>query len=154
VVLFATIGSVLFTIGEFAGVMGPTDGRIRDDAKYQHCRPDNFGNWTDCPALANAYSTFNPILYSIDLILPVINLQQAKDWAPLTRFDCEQVGRLGACARWWPAAVAAGDPRHAARPAWSPFGWFLWFYARFVNVFGWLAGLWFVGVISGLVKKD
>ncbi len=154
VVLFVAIGAVLFTLGEASSIIGPTDGRVRDDAKYFSCRPENFGSWTSCPALGNAYSSFDPILYSFDLILPIINLQQAKDWTPMTRFACETVGRLGRCERWWTDAVASGDPRNLPMWASSLSGWLLWSYARFVNVFGWIAGLWFAGVVSGLVKKD
>ncbi|MCX7326536.1 MAG: hypothetical protein NTZ14_19435, partial [Hyphomicrobiales bacterium] len=41
------------------------------------------GNWYYCADLPGEYTTFQPFLYSLDLILPLVELQQDKDWSPI-----------------------------------------------------------------------
>ncbi len=37
-------------------------------------------NWTKSKKLEGEYTTFQPYIYSLDLILPVVDLQMNKDW--------------------------------------------------------------------------
>ncbi len=45
-------------------------------------RGKKIGNWYKCADLPGEYTTFSPIMYAADLILPLVDLQQEKDWAP------------------------------------------------------------------------
>jgi len=66
------------------------------------------------------------VIYSIDLILPVLSTQQTKDWAPLTK-----IGK-----RYWRLGI------------------FFWFLTQLEILMGWIFGLMFVAMVSGFVKKD
>jgi len=95
------------------------DRRITEEVKDIACRPERGGNWTTCSSLhRHGYPSFDPILYSLDLILPVISTQQTKDWAPLTTTPCREITWSGRCQHsleeevmsntsgyWWPAGV-------------------------------------------------
>jgi hypothetical protein len=61
------------------GVMVPTDLKVQADEKYAGCR----ANWTTCEQL-KPYPAFNPYLYSAELLLPAIDLQQVRNWWPST----------------------------------------------------------------------
>jgi hypothetical protein len=126
---FLTMFAVLFKIAAMAGVMAPTDRVVLKEMGEAGtaCDPINGGNWTTCPALRKiGYAQFDPIIYSLDLIFPVISTQQTKEWAPLTARS----------SNYWPT------------------GLFFWLLARIENLMGWILGLTFVAIVSGLVKKD
>ena len=46
---------------------------------------------------SRGYTVFNPLLYSLELILPIAGLQQTKDWAPLLNRPCVDPDRFGIC---------------------------------------------------------
>jgi hypothetical protein len=132
---FAIGFAVLFKIAAMAGVMVPSDRAVFKDITETKditevgtfCYPEHGGNWTTCPALSNIhYTQFDPLIYSFDLILPVISTQQTKDWAPLTTKS----------SNYW------------------RLGLFFWLAARMENLIGWIFGLTFVAIVSGLVKRD
>jgi sRNA-binding regulator protein Hfq len=129
VIIAAAIFGVIY---DFAGtIMVPTDRRILEDEKSQYtsCKPDR---WTTCEAFANSPTPFNPHIYSFDLIVPIANLGQAKEWTPTTtKWSRDPVFGIG-----WPT------------------GWIIWGLTRLENLFGWAVSLLFVGVVSGLIKKD
>ena len=79
-----------------------------------------------CP-LPPEYTTLQPALYSLDLILPVINLQQDGDWAPI-------VARSDGSPLFW---------GHALRGL-------VWFEI----LFGWITSLMLAAVVANLVRKD
>ncbi len=39
--------------------------------------------WTVCGSVPQEYTTFNAFFYSLDLILPLVDLQQDRDWSPM-----------------------------------------------------------------------
>jgi hypothetical protein len=80
----------------------------------------------NCRVLPNEYTTFNPIIYSLDLILPLVNLQQDSDWSPM---------------------VLASDSWFSGRSITRLLMWF-------EILFGWMASLLLVTVLGNLVKKD
>ncbi len=41
------------------------------------------GNWYLCPLVREEYTGFSPLAYSLDVILPLVDLQQQRDWAPM-----------------------------------------------------------------------
>jgi len=149
--------SVFYMIAAGVGVMAPTNPRVFDEAKYAQCRPEAFGNWTTCEKAPYEYTTFNPFLYSLALILPLIELQQEKDWAPMMLQPCVKSLDLviaPVCVRSVAEAKAAGEDVTMMKPAYWPFGVFIWTLTWAQVLFGWIAGLLFVAVISGLVQRD
>ena len=83
--------------------------------------------WTECPGVPDEYSTFQPFIYSLDLILPLVDLQQDSDWAPI-----------------------AEGPTGADLPAGVVLRWLMWFEI----LFGWAMSLMLVAVLGRLVDKD
>jgi hypothetical protein len=120
----AVIFAGAFTLADRWGVMAPTDRAILGNAANDKCRPHQ---WTTCDELLGKYPPFNPVIYSFDLILPVIATRQVQDWAPLTTKPDGRIWRLGLS---------------------------FWLLSRIANLFGWIAGLMFVATVAGLVKKD
>jgi hypothetical protein len=85
-------------------------------------------SWTRCSALPQEYTTFSSWWYSADLILPLVDLQQERDWAPIVMKD-------NGVTTIWPGVL---------------FRWLMWFEI----LFGWAASLLLVAVLGNLVKKD
>ena len=84
--------------------------------------------WRVCAALPQEYTTFSPYLYSLDLVLPLVDLQQDRDWAPIVMGD---------------------DGRTFIWP-----GVFIRFVMWSEILFGWAMSLLLVAVLGNLVKKD
>lgn len=147
-------GAIFDTAAEF-GVMAPTNPRVYEGRQYSACRPESLGNWVACKA-PYEYTTFNSVIYSLDLILPLVDLQQEKDWAPMITQPCASVieigNFIGICRHAWVDAFS--DPHSMPEVGYWPFGFFVWTVMWFEILFGWIAGLLFVAVISGLVKKE
>jgi len=145
----AVVWAAIFKVGADMGVMAPTDRHIIEDTKDATCRPEGGGNWTTCASLhSHGYPAFDPIVYSFDLILPVISTQQTKDWAPLTTRGCKSVNRFGVCQ----SHADEGDNSNVS--GYWPLGVAIWLLARSENLAGWIFGLMFVAIVSGLIKKD
>ena len=92
-------------------------------------QPGNF--WPQCPGLPSEYTTFYSFAYSLDLILPLVDLQQEADWAP---------------------AVSYTDARGTVRD--SVAGQIVRAVMWFEILFGWTASLVLVAVLTRLVEKD
>ncbi|UVL47753.1 membrane-associated oxidoreductase [Pseudomonas moraviensis] len=87
------------------GVFAPSNPLIFQNEAYETCRPDReqvwldkaryrtqaelpdtfkgAGNWYLCEKLREEYTGFSPVAFSLDLLLPLVNLHQEDDWAPL-----------------------------------------------------------------------
>ena len=82
--------------------------------------------WVRCVGMPAEYTTFSPLGYAADMILPLVNLQQDTDWGPVVS-NAKGPLYWGVVTRW--------------------LGWF-------DILFGWLASLMFVAIVSRLVEKD
>ncbi len=87
--------------------------------------------WPACAALPSEYTTFNPAVYSLDLILPLVDLGQESSWAPSATYT-DSGGEMQWL--WWGMGIRA----------------LMWFEI----LFGWFASLMFVAIVSRLVDKD
>ena len=130
VVWFA--GILVFCHADQKGWMAPASAIIQADEKIKNACGVQQGSrmtiWTQCPGLPKEYTTFNAYLYSLDLILPLVDLQQDRDWGPIVTADDGVT---------WTWARA-----------------FTRFYMWFEILFGWAASLLMVAVLGNLVKKD
>lgn len=133
-----------FQVGGSYGYMGPTSPLLnnpelaaqlnascghRKEAKRESESPEKEDKiiWTQCPDMPPEYTTFQPLTYSLDLILPLVNLQQEADWAPIV-------------------SVASGES--------MGYGVFLRWLLWFEILFGWATSLILVAVLGRLVDKD
>lgn len=120
---------------EYAACVPDSDAAMAEKAKPANAVPppvQGAGNWYLCEKLPQEYTGFSPLAYSLDLILPLVDLQQEHDWAPMIP-----------------------TPKNTAVGEWST--WSLKHITRFVVwfeiLFGWMSSLLLVAVVSGLTKR-
>lgn len=125
-----------FKIAAEKGIFAPRDAQVFLQQEFSDCRPNSGGNWTKCMDKVGdkfaEYPQFNPWVYSFNVLLPVVDLYQEKNWVPMqkeVRFD------LG------------GTPLTV--PPWGTNALVLT-----ELVFGWVASLLAIAAFSGLVKTD
>lgn len=148
------------------GVFSPSNPLVFDNPRYALCRLEqaarvapaeastaekerhqSAGNWTTCFSPAE-YTTFSPWLYSLDLLLPLVDLGQEKDWAPQVTRPTEEAAKL---ARSAPLEQSIRTP---VAQDWWTLGvvtrWLMWFEI----LFGWVVSLLFVAIVSGLARHE
>ncbi len=110
-----------------------------DTAKTEKTKPSNAvppvqgaGNWYLCAKLREEYTGFSPLAYSLDLILPLVDLQQEHDWSPMIPTPQSA----------WYVELYAHSLNHVTRLV-------MWFEI----LFGWMTSLLLVAVVSGLTKR-
>ncbi|MEN1835773.1 membrane-associated oxidoreductase [Pseudomonas lijiangensis] len=124
-------------------IFAPSDPLVFQNVDYKECspplsptgnEPPGTANWYLCDALPQEYTAFSPIAFSLDLLLPLVNLHQEDDWAPVIETPkanvfAEMLGFFTSPKRW----------------------------VRFVMWFeilaGWGFSLLFVAVVSGLARR-
>ena len=134
------------------GVFAPSNPLVFQNSEYAACVPDSetakvelgksawmmpppiegAGNWYLCEKLREEYTGFSPLAYSLDVVLPLVDLQQERDWSPMipTPKNC------------WIDELLAHSLKHVTRLV-------MWFEI----LFGWMASLLLVAVVSGLTKR-
>lgn len=120
--------------------LAPSDPLVFQDDRYKKCQPDhldeegNKGNWYLCSSLRGEYASFSPLAYSLDLLLPVVDLGQEKSWD-------------------------AFIPETKESPKEEFFlNWHWGHVARLLNwletLFGWVSSLLLVAIISGFSRRN
>jgi sRNA-binding regulator protein Hfq len=121
----------VFWSAALQGVMAPSNPLVfQNMPHYQSCS----ANWYLCGALPEEYTGFSPLAYSLDVLLPLVNLQQEQDWAPLIPTPK---------GTWYQELLGNWSFKHLVRLV-------LWFEI----LFGWVASLLLVAVVSGLTKRS
>jgi hypothetical protein len=123
-------GAAIYWCAAVQGVMGPSNPLVFNDPKL---RAACHANWYVCTELPQEYAGFSPLAYSLDLLLPLVNLGQEKDWAPLIPQPR---------ASWWSEWLGHWTFKHVTRLV-------VWLEI----MFGWVASLLLVAVFSGLTKR-
>ena len=143
---------VFYWLGALGNVMAPSNPLVFDHKNYGGCKststsgtdifsglynllkngPQVEKNWYLCPALAAEYTGFSPFAYSLDVLLPVVDLQQQNDWAP----------KIPTPKTRWYDELSAFSLEHLTR-------FILWFEI----IFGWISSLLLIAVLSGLAKR-
>ena len=128
------IASLCFFHGANQGYMGPSTALLNSpeiaaqiDAKCGHHDEPGKQYWTRCAAMPAEYTTFQPVLYALDLILPLVDLQQESDWGPIVESAPGVNMGYGVFLRWLMWATI---------------------------LFGWMASLMLVAILGRLVDKD
>jgi hypothetical protein len=136
--------SLIYCWAASNSIMAPTNPLVFDSPKYSDCKLEKGGNWTTCLS-PYEYTTFSPWMYSLDLILPLVDLQQDKDWSPMVqepRFAKDKDGKFRVDI----------NGKHIDEQKYSKHGVFVRWLMWFEILFGWVASLLFVAVLSGLAK--
>jgi hypothetical protein len=136
-VIMAAVGVLFgfyYRLAAEKGIFAPRDAQVLTQQLFEKCR-DRPGGWTTCsevvPAFAD-YSQFNPWVYSFNVLLPVVDLYQEKNWAPMRKeVRFEAGGHTFLVPAWGTNALVLTE-----------------------LVFGWVASLLAVAAFSGLVKTD
>lgn len=134
------------------GVFAPSNPLVFQNSDYDVCKADKdaskfelheldcrlpstqgAGNWYLCGKLREEYTGFSPFLYSLDLILPLVDLQQEHDWAPMIPTPQNT---------WANELSNLINLKHWTRLV-------MWFEI----LFGWMSSLLLVAVVSGLTKR-
>lgn len=92
----------------------PQSPEIALHQAYASCTPERGGKWTACNV--TEIPPFKPLLYSLDLMLPIIDLQQAENWRPrnesliltLPAPRCWQLTATCQGLRWLPITTGKG----------------------------------------------
>jgi hypothetical protein len=142
-----------FSAAASLAVFAPSNPLVFHDSAYFVCSPNHqdpdfkrrwqssieptpvggAGNWYLCDALRGEYTTFSPLAYSLDVLLPLVELQQQKDWAPII-----PTPKANPVAELFHVSV-----HHAVR-------WLIWL----ETLFGWVASLLLAAIVSGLAKRS
>jgi hypothetical protein len=107
------------------------------------CRPPQ-GRWTtpECARQMVEYPAFNALIYSLDLMLPVLDLRQKHSWAPTSELMTIALPGLQGIPTAGPQAVTL--PRY----------WVPWVVVWIQTIFGWIGSLLLIAVLTGILKKD
>ena len=116
--------------------MAPSDPLVFQNASYTECQPDRSekpGNWYLCAPLRGEYATFSPLAFSLDVMLPVVDLGQEKTWGAFVPTPKESP---------W------DEFRHVHSGHWARL--LIWF----ETLFGWLSSLLLVAIVSGFSRRN
>ena len=104
------------------GALAPSASLLAADPRLATCR-------TECAQLPATAPRFQPLAYSLDVLVPLIDLQQKRHWAPARD------------------AVAAGLEGALGTPLLRVLTWF-------EALFGWAVGLTLLATFTGLTDRD
>lgn len=116
-------------------VIAPSDSAVHAGSRFTACRAAPIGeavNWTGCPELAGEYPAFSALTYSLDVLVPLVDLQQQNRW--VAREPVDAFGKATSTSAAWPMAVHA----------------LVWLEA----LFGWVAALLWVAALGGWFDRD
>jgi hypothetical protein len=119
--LWLLCGALYWAAAEH-GAVAPGAARLLADPRLAHCR-------TECANLPVTLPSFKPFVYSIELLLPLVDLQQGRHWAPARNVLAVDIER------------AIGVPVLMT---------LMWFEAAC----GWLACLTLFASVTGLIDRD
>lgn len=133
--VFAPSNPLVFQEAAYAACVPGSDAAKLEQAKPVDAMPapvKGAGNWYLCEKLRAEYTGFSPLAYSLDVILPLVDLQQQKDWSPMIPTPK---------AVWWQELRGSGWKHITRMVVWAE------------TLFGWLASLLLVAIVSGLTKR-
>ena len=143
--------AAMYFCAAYHGIFTPSDPLVFQNVNYElDCRSfdmdgtartihnqDEHGvthNWYTCGKLMGEYTTFSPVAYSLDVILPLVDLGQEKTWGVYIESPAAN-GAVELLTHWsW---------NHTARLL-------VWFEV----LFGWMASLMLVAVLTGLTERE
>ncbi len=131
--VFAPSDPLVFQNPAYAACVPGSAAAKAEQSKPAAAKPiQGAGNWYLCATLPQEYTGFSPLAYSLDVILPLVDLQQQKDWSPMIPTPK---------AVWWEELRGSGWKHITRMVLWAE------------TLFGWLASLLLVAIVSGLTKR-
>lgn len=116
-VMWLACGALYWAAAE-NGAIAPANPAVYNDPLLAHCRAAAPSvepvNWTRCPELPAEHPAFRPFAYSLDLLLPFVDLRQREVWTSLdshrrggrsTDSATEQWGVVSRVAAWYEGLV-------------------------------------------------
>jgi hypothetical protein len=144
-------GGLFYTTAADQGAFAPSNPAIYLNKELEaKCGK----NWTDCKGAPPWLPSFNPFVYSLDIMLPVLDLGQKRDWQPIDRQD--HPVRVALPEFTW---YKISDPRYSEIPELSlevqPLSaGTLDSIVRAQTLLSWAALGLLIAILSGLIKKD
>ncbi|WP_374658377.1 hypothetical protein [Inhella sp.] len=117
--------------------LAPSNPLVFQHPAYAECLPDaksTPGNWFLCAPLRGEYATLSPFVYSLDILLPLVDLGQEKHWGAYVVTPKAGAGEELLIHWTW---------GHAARLL-------IWF----ETLFGWVCSLLLVAIVSGFARRS
>ena len=117
--------------------LAPSDPLVFQNPAYETCLPDRSptpGNWFLCAPLRGEYATFSPFAFSLDILLPLVDLGQEKYWGAFVPTPRPGVGE---------ELFLNWSSGHVARLL-------IWF----ETLFGWVCSLLLAAIVSGLARRS
>jgi hypothetical protein len=91
------------------GAIAPSNPAVYNDPRYADCRGNAVSaeraNWTRCPALPAEHPAFRPFAYSLEMLLPFIDLRQRNQWAAIDSHRDETRREASSAANTWGVAT-------------------------------------------------
>jgi hypothetical protein len=116
-----------YSVAAREDAIAPSQPELFLDSKFQKCREAG-GAWMKCATqVAPAYAEFNAFVYSADLMLPIVDLQQKRAWGPTQ-------GPI--------LIFGYPEPR-----------WLLWLVVWFETIVGWVGSVVLAGVASRILIR-
>ena len=101
-------GALYWTAAE-NGAFAPSNPAVYNDPRYADCRAGAAtlepSNWTRCGALAAEHPAFRPFVYSLELMLPFLELRQRSQWDAIDGGRGTSRPQAGPAASVWSAAA-------------------------------------------------
>jgi hypothetical protein len=136
IAIFAAFG---FIYGAAAkqGLFAPSNPRVfMDETLKKACAASDPPQWTGSACNLNAqvpeYTKFDPYVYSLDVILPIVSLKQREDWQPISR-------PLQLSVAGWSGELPA---------------YFVRLLVWIESIFAWVWTLSLSAVAAGIIKRD
>ncbi len=133
--VFAPSNPLVFQHPDYAACVSGSSVAKAELAKPAYAKPppvQGAGNWYLCDKLPEEYTGFSPLAYSLDVILPLVDLHQEHDWSTLISTPH---------ANWYEELMRLDLNRFTRFVIWLEI------------LFGWVASLLLVAVVSGLTKR-
>jgi hypothetical protein len=103
-VLWLASGALYWVAAEY-GAIAPSNPAVYNDPRYANCRGDGAAaeqaSWMRCAALPVEQTAFRPFAYSLEMLLPFVDLRQRNQWTAIDdhRADARHDARSTA-SRW------------------------------------------------------
>jgi hypothetical protein len=85
-VLWLASGALYWAAAGY-GAIAPSNPTVYNDPRYADCRGNGLAaggaNWTRCPALPPEHPAFRPFAYSLEMLLPFVDLRQRNQWTTI-----------------------------------------------------------------------
>ena len=127
------IGTGIFWLADCAGRIVPHQPAALANVKYQYGRIPSETPAETVARKLSGYPEFNPILFSLDIFVPLFNLHQEPFWYPSPD---------GGRPHWWSA------PKDEGLSLWFLLEWWYWFQI----CLGWLLTSLFLLSVTGLLR--